>query len=73
MQLDTIPVRLGPSEVRAYLDKLDQRGEVYSFLIDGDLILSLERENSNDCLRIHLGGDGTWHATHEVVVGEKLT
>lgn len=73
MQLDTIPVRLGPTEVRAYLDKLDERGEVYSFLIDGDLVLSLEREGSNDCLRIHLGSDGSWFATHVVVVGNKLT
>lgn len=75
MSLDTVPVTIGPAAVTAYLNKLNERGEVYGFAVysgSDPLKLELQRDGSDDPLVLHLHSDGTWTATSVLVVGDQL-
>jgi hypothetical protein len=78
MSLDTLPVAVNHVTVKNYLDKLDERGEIYSFVVTNEnvgkntrpLVLTLNRDGTDDALELRLLSDGTWSATHVIVVGE---
>jgi hypothetical protein len=76
MALDVIPTPIRHTAVVQYLEKLDQRGEVYSLLATvrspHKLELELNRDGAEDALKITLNVDGTWFAEHVIVVGERL-
>lgn len=76
MALDVIPTPIPHYAVNQYLEKLDQRGEVYSFIasIRSPKLIDLElnRDGTEDALKITLNVDGTWTAEHAIVIGEKI-
>lgn len=85
MALDTVGVTIPHHTVRDYLNKLDERGETYEFIVGGTgggvvpigggnppLELSLHRDGTDDPLTIVMRDDGTWYAKHVLVVGERL-
>lgn len=81
MALDTLSTPIAHSLVTEYLDKLDERGETYEFLVTsadapqrgkrGALGLVLHREGTDDPLTIKLHPDGTWTAEHLIIIGEQ--
>lgn len=76
MALDVIPTPIPHYAVNQYLDKLDQRSEVYSFIASVRspkiIDLQLNRDGADDALTIKLSADGTWTAEHVLVIGEKV-
>lgn len=81
MALETISTAVSHDTVQQYLLKLDERGETYGFNVTspavvgrgkfGPLVLSLHRDGHEDALELTLQTDGTWHASHVIVVGDK--
>jgi hypothetical protein len=75
MALETIITPIDQKTAIAFIDKLDQRGEVYSFqahiITPNNVALELNRDGNDDPLRLMLNADGTWTAQHEIVVGER--
>lgn len=76
MALDVIPTPISPEVVNKYLDKLDKRGEPYQFLTNirspHKIDLELNRDGAADALTITLNSDGTWVASHVLIVGEEI-
>lgn len=77
MALDTIPTPVSPDVVQKYLKQLDDRGETYGFNVNSTpqagkpVVMTLYRDGCDDALELHLAANGTWGATHVIVVGEK--
>jgi len=78
MALETIPVVLSHDNVQQYLSKLNERAEGYGFDVSETAVrgrpikLQLWRDGeAEDALSIELNPNGTWTASHRIIVGEK--
>jgi len=74
MTLDTISVKVEHAALVAYLHRLDDRGEIYDFLVTSGnqgVVLELQRDGTADTIEVVLKPDGTWFMQAVIVVGEK--
>jgi len=76
MALETIPVVLSHDNVQQYLSKLDERGESHflqaeSIVRGKPIKFGLWRDGAADGLTIELNPNGTWNASHVLVVGDR--
>ena len=74
MKLDIIEAVVAHDALHRYCQKLDERGETYTFIVDSCLpectVLELCRDGTSDGVQIVLATNGTWKMVSSLVVGE---
>ena len=76
MTLDTVETTVDQSALNKYLNMLDERDEVYCFIISESTsertVLELSRNGTADGVQLVLNVDGTWKMASCLVVGDSL-
>lgn len=74
MKLDTVEVQVEQTALHRYMMMLDEREEVYAFVVAGTnkerTTLELTRDGRQDGVKLVLFADGTWKMGSCLIVGD---